>query len=101
MAHRRSVDLDLFREADFDPEQLLRELLAEGRIVQSPRSRPNTLWFEVEGVPITLMRFQYPLVERYLSARHSCFSANSILYFFQSACTAAARFSAVVASIQS
>jgi hypothetical protein len=60
LAHRRSVDLDLFREKDFDPQQLLRELAAEGLPVRNARSKPSTLWFEVEGVPVSLMRFPYP-----------------------------------------
>jgi hypothetical protein len=60
LAHRRSVDLDLFSETDFDPEQLLREMVAKGVAVESPRSKPSTLWFDLEGVPISLMRFQYP-----------------------------------------
>ena len=60
LAHRRSLDLDLFRESDFDPEQLLRELQAEGVATENPRSNPGTLSFELEGVPISLMRFQYP-----------------------------------------
>jgi hypothetical protein len=60
LAHRRSVDLDLFRENDFDPEQLLRELVAEGVPVRNSRSQRGTLWFEIEGVPVSLMRFQYP-----------------------------------------
>ena len=59
LAHRRSVDLDLFRESDFDPEQLLRELQAEGVAMDNPRSNPGTLSFEIESVPISL-RFQYP-----------------------------------------
>lgn len=60
LAHRRSVGLDLFCESDFDPQQLTRELVAEGVPLQNPRSKPNTLWSEVEGVPVSLMRFAYP-----------------------------------------
>jgi hypothetical protein len=62
IAHRRSVDLDLFRETDFDSEQLLRELEAEGLDVRNPRAEPGTLSFELEGVPASLMRFQYPVL---------------------------------------
>jgi hypothetical protein len=36
LAHRRSIDLDLFRDSDFDPDQLLRELLSEGVRFQYP-----------------------------------------------------------------
>ncbi|MGC4090466.1 MAG: hypothetical protein QM756_21845 [Polyangiaceae bacterium] len=60
LAHRRSLDLNLFREQDFDPEQLLRELAAEGTDIDNVRTQPSTLWFDVAGVPVSLMRFQYP-----------------------------------------
>jgi hypothetical protein len=59
LAHRRSADLDLFRVDDFDPDQLLRELLAEGVAASHVRSKPNTLWFEVEGTETSLMSFPY------------------------------------------
>jgi hypothetical protein len=60
LAHRVSIDLDLFEEAAFDPQQLLRELQAQGVAATNPRSQPGTLWFELEGVPVSLMRFPYP-----------------------------------------
>jgi hypothetical protein len=60
LAHRRSLDLDLFCQADFDPEQLQRELRAAGLALSNPRSKPGTLWFELEAVPISLMQFPYP-----------------------------------------
>lgn len=60
LAHRRSVDLDLFREADFDPERLQRDLEAQGFAMTNPASEPSTLSFEVEGVPVSAMRFPYP-----------------------------------------
>ena len=60
LGHRRSVDLDFFCESDFDPDALLRELVAEGVAAANVRTKPSTLWFEVEDVPISLMRFCYP-----------------------------------------
>jgi hypothetical protein len=62
LAHRRSIDLDLFREADFNPEEMLRELESEGLQVSNVRTKPSTLWFDVEGVQTSLMRFPYPTV---------------------------------------
>jgi hypothetical protein len=60
LAHRRSVDLDLFREHDFEPDALVRELESAGLRVSNVRSKPSTLWLEVAGVKTSLMRFPYP-----------------------------------------
>ena len=60
LAHRRSVDLDLFREQDFEPNELLRMLEAAGVNASNVRSKPSTLWFDVGGVRTSLMRFPYP-----------------------------------------
>ncbi len=63
LAHRRSVDLDLFRTADFDSEQLLRELNAAGVKTQHAATQRNTVSFELEGVETSLMTFGYPPLE--------------------------------------
>lgn len=60
LAHRRSVDLDLFRTSSFDPEQLLREFVTEGLAPTSVRKEPGTLSFELQGIPVSLMAFEYP-----------------------------------------
>ena len=60
LAHRRSIDLDLFREHDFEPDALLRELESAGVSTSNVRSKPSTLWLEVAGVKTSLMRFPYP-----------------------------------------
>jgi hypothetical protein len=62
LAHRRSLDIDLFRDTGFDAEDLLRELETDGLVVSNVRTKPNTLWFELAGVPVSLMRFPYPCV---------------------------------------
>jgi hypothetical protein len=62
LAHRRSIDLDLFRDEPFDPENLLRELEAEGLRFTNASTKPNTLWIEVEGVHISFMLFPYPCI---------------------------------------
>jgi len=62
LAHRRSIDLDLFREQEFDPEQLLRDLAAEGLVATNAKSKPSTLWIDVGGVRTSLMSFPYPSV---------------------------------------
>jgi hypothetical protein len=62
LAHRRSVDLDLFRDEPFDPESLLRELEAKGLQFANARSKPNTLWIEVANVSTSFMLFPYPCI---------------------------------------
>jgi hypothetical protein len=62
-AHRRSVDLDLFRSERFDPDQVLRELRAEGVPLTNARTQSSTLWFEIEGVETSLMSFPHPMLE--------------------------------------
>jgi hypothetical protein len=62
LAHRRSVDIDLFRERAFDPELLARRLEHAGVTLSKVRTEPNTLSAEVDGVPTTLMTFPYPNV---------------------------------------
>lgn len=63
LAHRRSVDLDLFRCERFDPDQVLRELRDEGVPLSNARTQASTLWFEVEGVETSLMSFPHPTLE--------------------------------------
>jgi hypothetical protein len=63
LAHRRSLDIDLFREQDFDPDSMLRELRAAGIEMTNVRMKPSTLWFDVSGVPTSLMSFPYPSIE--------------------------------------
>jgi hypothetical protein len=60
LAHRRSFDLDLFREQDFDPEGLVHELESSGLAASNVRTARSTLWFDVHGVKTSLMRFSYP-----------------------------------------
>ena len=62
LAHRQSVDIDLFREADFDPAAVLEELVAAGLAPTNVRTKPNTLWCDVNGVPTSLMAFPYPRI---------------------------------------
>jgi hypothetical protein len=62
LARRRSLDIDLVRDNEFDAEDLLQELETDGLVVSNVRTKPNTLWFELAGVPVNLMRFPYPCV---------------------------------------
>jgi hypothetical protein len=62
LAHRRSFDIDLFREAAFDPEALARRLTHAGLVLSNVRTEPSTLWADIGGVPTSLMAFPYPII---------------------------------------
>jgi len=62
LAHRRSHDIDLFREEPFDAERTLADLRALGVKAEQPEATPGTLSFEVNGVPTSLMAFPYPTI---------------------------------------
>jgi hypothetical protein len=62
LAHRRSVDIDLFRQDEFEPNVALEELRAAGVIAENVQMTRNTLSFEVNGVPTSLMTFPYPII---------------------------------------
>jgi hypothetical protein len=63
LAHRTSIDLDLFRFEAFDAERLLRELRSEGVPLSNSRSERGTLWFDVDGVETSLMSYPYSELE--------------------------------------
>ena len=62
LAHRRSLDIDLFREEPFDTERTLADLRALGIEAEHSEATPGTLSFEVNGVPTSLMAFPYPTI---------------------------------------
>ena len=51
LAHRRSVDLDLFRTDPFDADAMVSDLTAEGVELSSVRTSRATIHGEVEGIP--------------------------------------------------
>lgn len=61
LGHRRSVDLDLFRESDFDPAQIQNRLggLPDLRIRQATR---GTLHLTLHGISVSFLHFPYPLL---------------------------------------
>jgi hypothetical protein len=63
LAHRRSIDLDLFHTGQFDAEQLLRDLRDAGVPVHNAATQRSTLRFVLEGVETSLMYFDYPPLE--------------------------------------
>jgi hypothetical protein len=60
LAHRQSIDLDLFHTGQFDADELLRALRASGLPVQGAETQRSAVWFELEGVETRLLYFDYP-----------------------------------------
>jgi hypothetical protein len=63
LAHRRSIDLDLFRTESFDAADVARELGASGVALEHVRSAPATIHAEVLGVRTSLLGFPYAPLE--------------------------------------
>ncbi len=63
LAHRRSVDIDLFRTESFDAEGIARELGACGVVLRDLKSAPATIHAEVLGVRTSLLAFPYAPLE--------------------------------------
>lgn len=64
LAHRQSIDLDLFHTGQFDAEELVRDLRASGVPVHGAETQRSAVWFELEGVETSLLYFDYPPMEQ-------------------------------------
>lgn len=60
IGHRKSIDLDMFTQSDFEASNILRYLLNEGYEVQVKHIQKQTLIAEIEGIKVDFIRFQYP-----------------------------------------
>jgi hypothetical protein len=63
LGHRRSLDLDLFRPAPFDPAELVRELACLGTTLAHVKLSPGTVQAELCGVRTVFFSYHYPLLE--------------------------------------
>ena len=63
LAHRRSVDIDLFRTESFDADAMVRELLDAGVPLEAVATSRSTVHAVVGGVRTSLLSFAYPLLE--------------------------------------
>lgn len=63
--HRTSVDLDFFVPADFDPVRLAEQLRARlpNRTFAVTSTAESTLYFELDGVPASVIAYRYPLLQ--------------------------------------
>jgi hypothetical protein len=66
LRHRTSFDLDFFVPHDFDADRLAERLFSsfppETQARETGRAR-GTLHLEVEGVPVSILSYRYPLLE--------------------------------------
>lgn len=61
LGHRRSIDLDFFREQGFDPTDLVRRLRL-GTTTMVRRSEGDTLTVDIDGVTTSFFAYPYPLL---------------------------------------
>ncbi|MBI3822478.1 MAG: nucleotidyl transferase AbiEii/AbiGii toxin family protein [Planctomycetes bacterium] len=64
LGHRRSVDFDWFTPERFEPLVLAQELREEGIPFVTDTVAPGTLHGNVGGVPVSLIRHNYPSLAR-------------------------------------
>jgi hypothetical protein len=62
LRHRTSFDLDLFVPEDFDPERVAERMTAEIAGLRITSTAPGTLYLEVDGVPVSVIAYRYPLL---------------------------------------
>jgi len=62
LGHRKSVDLDFFSSEMFEAEELL-TLLQQVGPFQVRRNDPGTLTARVEGIEVSFIRYQYPMLD--------------------------------------
>jgi hypothetical protein len=60
--HRTSLDLDLFVSHDFDSDRLGERLASEVPSLMTTTRAPGTLHAEVDGIPISVLSYRYPLL---------------------------------------
>jgi hypothetical protein len=60
IGHRKSIDLDMFTQADFEATDLLQHLIDEGYDPLVKYSQKQTLIIEIEGIKVDFIRFRYP-----------------------------------------
>ena len=78
MGHRQSIDFDWFRDQSLDdPHQYAGRLRRRGLAWQLEQAAPGTLHGTVDGVKVSFLYYQYPLIEeRVTISGHSCTMAS-------------------------
>ncbi|MFM9948815.1 MAG: nucleotidyl transferase AbiEii/AbiGii toxin family protein [Saprospiraceae bacterium] len=60
--HRKSIDLDLFSEIDFDGDKILENLGQDFHEIEVLTKMKGTLLTRVQGVKVDFLRFNYPAI---------------------------------------
>jgi len=60
--HRKSIDLDLFSEIDFDGDKILKNLEQDFHQIEVLTKMKGTLLTRVQGVKVDFLRFNYPTI---------------------------------------
>lgn len=68
LGHRQSEDLDWFRQEPVNPRLLAEQLHDAGVSGAILREAQDTLYLDVRGVPLSAMRYRYPLLAPTVSA---------------------------------
>jgi len=60
IGHRKSVDLDMFTQSNFEASVILQHLIDAGYEPQVRYSQKQTLIVEIKGIKVDFIRFRYP-----------------------------------------
>ena len=62
IGHRKSIDLDLFSENDFDADKILENLTKDFQKIEVLAKAKGTLLTRIQGIKVDLLRFNYPKI---------------------------------------
>jgi predicted nucleotidyltransferase component of viral defense system len=60
IGHRKSIDLDLFSETDFDADKILENLAQDFLQIEVLTKMKGTLLTRIQGIKVDFLRFNYP-----------------------------------------
>lgn len=63
IGHRKSIDLDMFSQTDFEADTILQHLIDEGYNPSVRHKFKQTLIVEIEGIKVDFIRFRYPFAK--------------------------------------
>lgn len=66
IGHRKSIDLDMFTQIDFEADEILRHLTAADYEPQVTHLQKQTLIGEIQGIKVDFIRFRYPFAHEIL-----------------------------------
>lgn len=60
IGHRKSIDLDMFTQSDYEATDILEHLISASYQPQVKHINKQTLIIEIEGIKVDFIRFRYP-----------------------------------------